>query len=271
MFLIPSIVLFVFCVVYPFLSGIKLAFTDWNGISRTYNYIGFDNFIKMFSDQNVVQPIKTTLIYGVAVTIINNILALLIATILSKNFKGKSFFKTSFFIPLAISTVLASFAWKYIDSNLLSQIFNGSLLGRKSTVLIGIIIISLWNCLGSNIMIYIAGMTTISKDYMEAAMIDGANSWQQFKNVTVPMLTPSFTICITMTLTSSLREFGLVVAATGGGPANSSQTFALLIYNYMFKYSKAGYAQAVSLVFMVVLVAIGLGLNKYFRSREVEA
>ena len=102
-------------------------------------------------------------------------------------------------------------------------------------------------------------------------MIDGANGRQRFFNVTVPMLMPSFTICVTLTLTSSLREFGTVLAATGGGPAGSSQTVAILIYDYMFKYSRAGYAQAISLVFMAFLVIIGLVLTKFFRSKEVEA
>lgn len=270
-FLTPSLILFLFCVVYPFFSGIHLAFTDWDGISRTYQYVGLDNFIKLFSDPNVVQPIKTTVIYGVGVTTLNNIFALLLAVVLSKELKGKAFFKTSFFLPLAISAVLASFVWKYIDSNLLSLLFGNSLLGRRGTVLLGIIVISLWNNLGSNVMIYLAGLTGISKDYEEAAMIDGANGRQRFFHVTVPMLMPSFTICITLTLTSSLREFGTVLAATGGGPAGSSQTVAILIYDYMFKYSRAGYAQAISLVFMLALVVIGLVLTKFFRSKEIEA
>ncbi|WP_373218262.1 carbohydrate ABC transporter permease [Ruminococcus sp. 5_1_39BFAA] len=270
-FLIPSVILFTFCVIYPFLSGIQLAFTDWDGISRTYNFVGLDNFVRMLGDKNVLQPIKTTVIYGVGVTAANNILALFLAVTLSKKLKGKAFFKTSFFIPLAISAVLASFVWKYIDSNMLSAILGRSLLGRRETVLLGIIIISLWNNLGSNVMIYMAGIAGISRDYEEAAMIDGANTWQRFCNVTIPMLMPSFTICITLTLTSSLREFGTVLAATGGGPAGSSQTVAILIYDYMFKYSRAGYAQAISLVFMVFLVIIGLALTKFFRSKEVEA
>ncbi len=270
-FLIPSLILFVFCVIYPFLSGIHLAFTDWNGIAPTYNYVGLDNFIQLFSDKQVLEPLKNTLIYGFGVTIANNIIALTLASVLSKKFRGQAFFKTIFFIPLSISVVLASFVWRYIFANLLNGITGQSLLGAKSTVLVGIIIISLWNNLGSNTMIYIAGLAGIPKDYEEAAMIDGAGLLQRFRYITIPMLMPSFSICITLTLTSSLREFGLVLAATGGGPAGSSETFALLIYNYMFKYSRAGYAQAVSLVFMVVLVAIGLLLNRYFRNREVEA
>ena len=270
-FLIPSLILFMFCVIYPFLSGIHLAFTDWNGIAPTYNYVGLDNFIQLFSDKQVLGPLKNTLIYGFGVTIANNIIALTLASVLSKKFRGQAFFKTIFFIPLSISVVLASFVWRYIFANLLNEITGQSLLGAKNTVLIGIIIISLWNNLGSNTMIYIAGLAGIPKDYEEAAMIDGAGLLQRFRYITIPMLMPSFSICITLTLTSSLREFGLVLAATGGGPAGSSETFALLIYNYMFKYSRAGYAQAVSLVFMVVLVAIGLLLNRYFRNREVEA
>ena len=270
-FMIPSLILFVFCVIYPFLSGIHLAFTDWNGIAPTYNYVGLDNFIQLFSDKQVLEPLKNTLIYGFGVTIANNIIALTLASVLSKKFRGQAFFKTIFFIPLSISVVLASFVWRYIFANLLNGITGQSLLGAKSTVLVGIIIISLWTNLGSNTMIYIAGLAGIPKDYEEAAMIDGAGLLQRFRYITIPMLMPSFSICITLTLTSSLREFGLVLAATGGGPAGSSETFALLIYNYMFKYSRAGYAQAVSLVFMVVLVAIGLLLNRYFRNREVEA
>lgn len=270
-FLIPSLILFLFCVVYPFFSGIGLAFTDWDGISRTYNYTGMENFIRLLSDAKVWKPLKTTIIYGVSVTTANNILALFLAVTLSKKLMGKVFFKTSFFVPLAISTVLAAFVWKYIDSNLLSVVLGHSLMGKRETVLWGIIIISLWNCLGSNVMIYMAGIAGISGDYEEAAMIDGANAWQRFCNVTIPMLMPSFTICITLTLTSSLREFGMVLAATGGGPAGSSQTVAILIYDNMFKYSRAGYAQAISLVFMVFLVVIGQLLTKFFRSREVEA
>ncbi|MFV0364516.1 MAG: carbohydrate ABC transporter permease [Suipraeoptans sp.] len=270
-FILPSVLLFSFCIIYPFFSGISLAFTNWDGISQTYDFIGLDNFVKMFTDKNVLIPIRNTVFFAVTVTTVNNILSLTTAMILSKKLRGKSFFKTSFFIPMAISAVLASFVWKYIDSNLISDILGRTVLGNKSTVILGIVVISLWNNLGSNIMIYMAGLTGVPNDYIEAAMIDGANKFQRFKNIIVPMLMPSFTICITMTLTSSLREFGTVLSATGGGPAGSSQTVAILIYDYMFKYSRAGYAQAISLIYMIVLMIIGLTLTKYFRSKEVEA
>ena len=134
----------------------------------------------------------------------------------------------------------------------------------------GIILIALWNAVGSNIMIYTAGLTNIPSDYYEASAIDGASGWKQFRYITLPLLGPSFTMCITLTLTSSLREFATVMAATGGGPAKSSETISLFIYSNLFSYQKAGYGQAVAIVFMIVLVILGTGLSKFFRGREVE-
>lgn len=269
-FIIPSVVLFIFTTAYPFLSGINIAFTDWDGISKDYAYVGLKNFLTMFRDSNILQSIKVTLIYALGYTVLNNIIALFLAMVLRQKFRGNSFFKTIFFIPMALSAVLAAFVWGFIDRNLLSAVFGHSLLGRPSTVIPGIIIIALWCGVGSNIMVYMAGLTNISPDYYEAAAIDGATPWQQFKNITLPLLMPSFTTCITLTLTSALREFGITMSATGGGPARSSEMISIFIYNNLFSYQRAGYGQAVSMVFMVILMAIGVGLTRFFRSREVE-
>lgn len=270
-FLIPSLILFVFAIIYPFLSGINIAFTDWDGISREYNYVGFDNFRAMFQDRSILNSIRNTLIFAICYTALNNILALALAVFLDKKIKGKGLLKTVFFIPMALSPVLAAFVWSFIDRNVVSELLGtNSFLGSPDTVILGIIIIALWNQVGSNLMIYIAGLTNIPSDYYEAAKIDGAGEWQTFRYIMVPLLGPSFTMCIVLTLTSSLREFATVMAATGGGPANSSETVAIYIYQNLFSYRKAGYGQAVGLVFMVILVVLGTVLNRYFRSREVQ-
>ena len=270
-FLIPSLVLFVFTMVYPFLSGIHLAFTDWDGISRTYNYVGLKNFINLFKDQSILGSIKNTLVFAIVYTSLNNILALALAVFLSKKIRGKNALKTIFFVPMALSQVLAAFVWSFIDKNIVADALGtNSLLGNPKTVIMGIVIIALWNQVGSNLMIYIAGIANISKDYYEAAEIDGAGGWQTFRYIMVPMLGPSFTMCIVLTLTSALREFGTVMAATGGGPAKSSQTVAIFIYQNLFTYQKAGYGQAVGIVFMIILVVLGTALNRFFRNREVE-
>lgn len=269
-FLLPSILLLGFAVAIPFFSGLNIAFTDWDGISKEYSYIGLENFVRIFKDKNIISSIKVTLLFAIGYTLLNNILSLLLAILLKQKFKGNGLIKTVFFVPMALSAVLAAFVWGFIDRNIFSEFFGSSMLGSPDTVIIGIIIISLWCGIGSNIMVYLAGLTNIPGDYYEAAAIDGATGWAAFKNITLPLLGPSFTMCITLTLTSALREFGVTMSATGGGPARSSEMISIFIYKNLFSYQKAGYGQAVALVFMVILMALGIGLTRFFRSKEVE-
>jgi len=270
LFLIPSIALFAFTVAIPFISGLNIAFTNWDGISKNYDYVGLKNFIRMFSDKNILKSIRVTLLFAIVYTLLNNVLSLVIANLLHKKFRGSAVVKTIFFVPMALSAVLAAFVWSFIDRNILADFLGSSLLGKPATVVWGIIIIALWSGIGSNIMIYMAGLTNISTDYYEAASIDGATPWKQFRYITLPLLGPSFTMCITLTLTSALREFGVTMSATGGGPARSSEMISIFIYNNLFSYQKAGYGQAISLIFMVILMLIGIGLTRFFRSKEVE-
>ena len=269
-FLVPSIILFVFTTAYPFFSGINIAFTNWDGISNTYDYVWFKNFADMFHDANILKSIRISITYALVYTVLNNILSLFLAIVLQKKFRGSGFFKTIFFIPMALSAVLAAFVWGFIDRNILSSVLGHSLLGSRETVVIGIIMIALWCGIGSNIMVYMAGLSNIPADYYEAASIDGATPWKQFIKITLPLLGPSFTTCITLTLTSALWEFAIPMSATGGGPARSSEMISIFIYNNLFSYQKAGYGQAVSLVFMVALMALGIGMTRFFRSKEVE-
>ena len=145
------------------------------------------------------------------------------------------------------------------------------MLGNPKTALISIVFIVLWNSVGVNIVIYLAGLSNVPEDLYEAAIVDGANAWQKFIKITVPMVVPSFTICVTMTLTSSLKEFATVMAATGGGPGRATETIAMYIYNNMYSYNQAGYGQAVALVFVVLLFLISAVLSYLFRKMEVEA
>lgn len=270
-FLIPSMLLAVAAIVYPFFSGVNIAFTDWDGISRDYHYVGLDNFVKLLKDRSILRSIRNTLCYSIGYTSLNNILALTLAVFLNNKIRGKAALKTIFFVPMALSAVLSAFVWSFIDRNVIAVLLGTkSLLGSPKTVIPGVIIIALWNQVGSNLMIYIAGLMNISKDYYEAAKIDGAGGWQLFRYIIAPMLGPSFTMCITLTLTSSLREFATVMAATGGGPAKSSETVAIFIYQNLFSFQKAGYGQAVAIVFMLMLVTVGTLLNRFFRNREVE-
>lgn len=271
LFILPSLILFLFAIVIPFFQGVYIAFTDWNGIAVSYNFVGFRNFTQLFSDASMLRPIRNTFYFAIVYTVFNNIFALALAIMLSRWVVKKNVMKVLFFIPMALSAVLAAFVWSFIFREVFRELFSiPSLLGNPRTVIPGIIVIALWNTLGSNLIIYMAGLDNIPEMYNEASEIDGASPWQQFRHITLPMLIPSFTICITLTLTSSLREFATVMAATGGGPAGYSQTIAINIYRNLFQFQRAGYGQAVSLVFMAILVVIGLTLTRIFRKREVE-
>ena len=267
----PSVLLFIFAYAFPFFSGVKIAFTDWDGISQTYESVGLQNFINAFSDVNLGKAVRFTVLFAVLATAANNVLALCLALLLNKKLKGTTVSKTIIFIPMALSAVLASFVWTFIDSKIYAKAFvTHSLLASPKTVLLGVILIGLWNGIGSNVMIYLAGLTNIPKECYESASIDGANGWDKIRYIILPLLGPTYTVCITLTLTTCLREFSTVMAATGGGPANSSMTIAIFIYRNLFQYNKAGYGQAVAVMFMIALIVIGTSLKSFFRNREVE-
>lgn len=271
LFVLPSLILFTFVVIIPFVMGVNIAFTNWDGISTTYDYTGLKNFRLIFQDSGLLRPIRNTLYFAVCYTLSNNVLALTLAVLLNRWIAGRNALKVVFFVPMALSAVLSAFVWSFIYKDLLKELFGmKSLLGSPNTVIPGIIILALWNTIGSNLIIYMAGLTNIPEMYMEASEIDGASRWQQFRHVTLPMLAPAFTICVTLTFTSSLREFANVMSATGGGPAGYSETISIYIYKNLFSFQKAGYGQAVALLFMLILVVIGSSMSLIFRKREVE-
>ncbi len=270
-FLIPVLFFFGFSIVIPFISGLNIALTDWNGVSREMNFVGLRNFINIFSNADILQPIKNTVVYTLIVTILGNVISLLLALAINRKFRGRTFARIAFFLPTSISVILAVFIWGYIFRDVFKSLFGwSSLLGNKSTVLWGIAIIHMWIDVGINMLVYLSSLTTVPKELYESAELDGATDTQKFFKVTLPMIVPAFTTCITLSLTYGLREFATPFAATQGGPAGSSETIGMYIYNHLMSYNKAGYGQAISIVFTIVLITIGAGLSGALRKKEVE-
>ncbi len=272
MFALPGFCFFAFAILIPFLMGVNIAFTDWNGITKDYNYVGLKNFIDMFQDKRILQPMRNTLIFALLGVTGNNIIALSLALLANqKSSKLGSVAKVVFFMPVCFSAILSSFLWGFIYREVFSQLFAiKNLLGNKSLVIPAITAIGLWNTCGINMLIYLSGLKSIPTDLYEAATVDGATAIQKFFRVTLPLLMPSFSVCVTLTLTSWLREFAMTLASTGGGPGGSSRTISIYIYENLYKYSKAGYGQAVSLLFALFLILIGNVVSSFFRKREVE-
>lgn len=268
---LPGFLLFVFAVAVPFVIGLQVAVTNWDGIAQTMNYVGLRNFQLILKSSEFRVVLGNSLYFALLITVANNVLSLTLALGLNRSFRGRGAVRSAFFFPTCLSTVLAAFIWNFLFRDVFSQLWGvKSMLGNMQIVIPGIVIIALWNGLGINIVIYLANLTNIPKELYEAAIVDGAGPWQKFRRVTVPMLMPSFTVCITMTLISGLKEFATTMAATGGGPGRSSEMISIYIYKNLYSYYQAGYGQAVALVFMALLAVCGGVLTKILRSREVE-
>ena len=272
LFALPGFCMFSFSILIPFLMGINIAFTDWNGITKDYNYVGLDNFAAVFSDQRIVLPIRNSLLFALLGVVLGTVFSLGMALIVnSKSGRFSSFARTVFFIPVCFSSILTAFIWKFIYKEVLSSVFGiKSLLGNAKMVIPAIVIMGIWNTCGINMLIYLSGLKNIPTDYYEAAVMDGATRWDKFYHITLPMLTPSFTVCVTLTLTSWLREFATTLSATGGGPGGASRTVAIYIYENLYEYNKAGYGQAVSLLFALFCILVGSSVSRFFRKREIE-
>ena len=271
MFLVPALILFGAMVVVPFISGARISFTDLDGFSEVYNFIGLDNYIKIFKDTTIWEPIKNSLFFTVVTVIGNNVFGLLIAMLLKKDTRTNRIFRTCIFMPFIISLVLTGFIWSYIYSDVFYDLLGiKSLLGNKKTVMMGICIMGMWRDTGYAMLIYLAGLNSIDDTYYEAAEIDGAGRWAKFRYITLPMIAPAMTVNITLFLGWGLKVFDYAMTVTGGGPGRASETFALYVYNYTFPYNKAGYGQAAAIIMLIAIVVVTGIVTRLLRRREVD-
>ena len=270
-FLVPALALFIMIIIIPFFEGVRLSFTNWNGIRPTYSYVGFQNYIRLFTDKTFSNATVNTVVFTIIATIFPNILGLILALLLQKSTRFNNFCRTIAFMPYCLSLVLVSFTWRYIYSDVFYGIFGVSNpLSSSTWVMVGISFICVWAPTGYCMVIYIAGLQGIPADYYEVAQIEGASPWQTFKHVTLPLIVPSITTNFTLLIGWNMKVFDYPMAATGGGPGRSAETVAMLIYNNLFKYYKAGYGQAMAVVFTVAVFIISGLTAWFFRSKEVE-
>ncbi len=271
-FLIPGLCFFAFAIMVPFFMGIHIAFTDWNGITKDYNYVGFRNFAVALGDRQLWEPVVITLEFALYGVIGNTLLSLGLA-LLVNNRMGKltTAARTVFYIPCCFSAVLTAFLWKFVYKEIVTAVFGiKNPLGMPKWVVICIVVMQLWNTCGINMLVYLSGLKNIPLDLYEAAVTDGASVIQKFRYITLPMLTPSFTVCVTLALTNFMKTFALPLASTGGGPAGASRTISIYIYENLYRYNKAGYGEAISVMFVVFLVILSTAVQSFFRKREVE-
>ena len=269
-FLAPSLILFLFIILVPIVRGVQYTFTNWDGLMPKLNYVGLKNYITVIHDKDLIQPICNTILFTLVTVVAINVIGLAVAMAVNKEFKGVNIIKSIIFIPLVVSLVLVSQMWMYVYSDFFSLLGWKSPLIDKKTSMLGLCIMSIWRESGLAMMIYLAGLKNIPTEINEAAIIDGANFWQRFRNVTVPFLAPAFTYCIPLWLAAGLRMYDYSFVATSGGPQHSTETMAYYIYSYLFPYNKVGYGQTVAVLYLIVCIILSNVGTRTLRKREFE-
>lgn len=270
-FLIPSLTIFILMIVIPFFMGAVYAFTDWNGMTADFNFVGFSNFIKVFQEKRIADDTWHTLQFTLYQTVSVNVVGLILAMAIREATRFNRALRTVFFMPFMCSIVFASFIWSYLYSDVGEAVLGiVNPLSRMNTVIPGIALIALWRDAGYAMVIYIAALQAIPDSLYEAATVDGIRPVQRFFKITLPLIVPSVTVNVTLYLGWGLRTYDYVMAATGGGPGSASETIAMLVYYYTFPWNKTGMGQAFALLMMLGIVIITQGVTRMLRAREVE-
>lgn len=276
-FLGPALICFLIIVIIPFIMGIYYSMTSWNGVSDKITFVGFKNFIRIFKDENFINSFIFTFKYSIANVIIANVLAFLFALILTAPLKFRNALRTIFFLPNVISGLLLGFIWQFIFINGFTtigeitgfSIFQLPWLGNYITGFWATVIVSVWQLTGYLMVIYIAGLTNVPRDLIEAAVIDGASRLQTLKSVTLPMIMSSITVCLFLSIAQSFKLFDLNFSLTHG--AFDTRSIAFDIYSEAFTNSNFGLGTAKALVFFVVVATITILQVRTTKKREVQS
>lgn len=268
-FVLPTLAAFIIGFIVPFILGIYLSFCKFTTITDA-EFVGLSNFTKIFGDKNFLHSIWYTAAFTVVSVITINLLAFIVALLLTKGFKGTNIFRTVFFMPNLIGGIVLGYIWQIILNGILAHY--GVTLQFSSTYgFWGLVILMNWQQIGYMMIIYIAGIQNIPTELVEAAKIDGANSWQTLRNVTLPMVMPSITICTFLTLTNGFKLFDQNLALTAGGPSHQSEMMALNIFDTFYtKMGFEGVGQAKAVIFFILVALIAFVQLRMTRSKEVQ-
>lgn len=268
LFLLPSFLLYSIFTVGTLLYSFILSFTDWDGLTKHFNFIGFTNYIKLFKDATFYNALKNNMIWVVISLLIPMFLGLFLAVLVDRKIRGENVFKSIFYLPQTLSFVVVGVIWSWvydpklgIINSTLKAIGLGSLaqnwIGNPNLTIYSIIIAGAWQLTGYAMVLYLAGLRSISQELIEASKIDGANSWQSFWYIIYPMLKNVRTVVIATIIINSFKIFDLVFTMTQGGPGEASNVLALLMYKEAFWKFKMSYGTTISVVqFLIILIVV---------------
>lgn len=268
-FVFPTLVAFIIGFIVPFVLGIWLSFCEFTTVSDA-RFVGMNNYAKVFRDASFLHSFWFTVLFAAVSLIVVNVFAFLLALALTRKMKGTNLFRTVFFMPNLIGGIVLGYIWQLIINGVLAK-YHTALALNEWYGFWGLIILVSWQQIGYLMIIYIAGLQAIPGDVAEAAQIDGAGSLQRLFRVTIPMLMPSITICIFLSITNGFKLFDQNLSLTAGEPARRSELMALNIYNTFYgRVGWEGVGQAKAVLFFLIVVGIGMWQLKATRSKEVQ-
>lgn len=278
LFIVPALVIYCIVTVVPTLETFGYSFTNFTGLSADFDFVGLKNYIKMFHNEDAIQSIVNSLIYGFSVPVLVTVLAIPLALALNSKIKSKNILRAIFFFPSVISTLFIGYIWKFILSSSSMGLINGvrvaqgketlALLSDPKMAMILMILVNVWASVGWHACIYIANLQTISGDYYEAAYLDGATAFQKFRYITFPMLAPAMTSSVLLLLTGSLKAYDLPFALTGGGPGHATTMITQTIIDEGVTSNQVGYASAMSFMFLIIICILTMIQTTYMNRRE---
>ena len=276
---LPGKFCFFAVVISPFIYGVYLTVTDWEGIAEVKNFIGLANFQKVIEDHEFWTSMLLTFKYVILVVLLVNIIAFAIAYLLTRGFKGQNFFRAGFFTPNLIGGIVLGYIWQFVFSRVFVNIgestgwslFEASWLSDPNKAFAAMVLVSVWQLSGYMILIYVAGFMGLSEDVMEAASIDGASGWLKMRKIVLPLMMSSITICLFLTLSRAFMVYDVNLSLTAGGPYGTTEMAAMHVYEKAFTSRQFGAGQAEALILFIVVACIS-GLQVYLTKKpEVEA
>jgi raffinose/stachyose/melibiose transport system permease protein len=276
----PALLFFTLITIIPFLMGMYYSFTDWNGVSGNVSWVGVQNFKLIFTnDADFWSSFWFTVRFTVLGVILTNVVGFFLAYLLTKPLKTRNMLRTIFFMPNVIGGLLLGFIWQFIFIKGFATMgdltgwsfFNLPWLGDATTGFWAIVMVFVWQSSGYLMVIYIASLSNVSKEVLEAAEIDGASRMQVLRNIIVPLIMPAVTIGLFLAISWSFKMFDLNLSLTKGGPFKSTESVAMNIYNEAFLNNRYGLGTAKALLFFVIVALITVIQVRVTKSKEVEA
>ena len=274
---VPALLLFGLFILYPFIRGLMYSFTNWDGYSQTFKWIGLSNYRRMFSDPDVARVIRNTFIYGLGSALFQNIIGLAYALFLNQNIRMRALTRTIIYLPAIISPLIMGYIWYFFfqynggainDIILLFADEPVNLLGDPDTNVWMITIVNTFQFLGVAMVILLAGLQVIPKEFHEAATIDGTGALSRFRHVTWPLLAPAVTVSVVLNVIGGLKLFDVITAMTNSGPGYSSASLSTLMYQLYFGRQDAGYAATIGNLMFVMISVVSFTFLFYLKRRE---